>query len=77
MVAKVVDYVVGVDTHRDEHTLALVEAATGTVIAQRAVAANGAAATHRRFDSLSSRLTPAASGRSRAPVITVLGLPVI
>jgi transposase len=41
MVAKVVDYVVGVDTHRDEHTLALVEAATGTVIAQSAVAANG------------------------------------
>jgi transposase len=41
MVAKVVDYVVGVDTHRDEHTLALVEAATGAVLGQTAVAANG------------------------------------
>jgi transposase len=41
MVAEVVDYVVGVDTHRDEHTLALIEAATGAVLAQRAVAANG------------------------------------
>jgi len=41
MVAEVVDYVVGVDTHRDEHTLALVEAATGAVLAQRTVASNG------------------------------------
>lgn len=41
MVTKLVDYVVGVDTHRDEHTLALVEAATGAVVAQRAVAAKG------------------------------------
>jgi transposase len=41
MVAEVVDYVVGVDTHRDEHTLALVEAASGAVLAQRAVASNG------------------------------------
>ena len=41
MVAEVVDYVVGVDTHRDEHTLALVEAASGAVLAQRTVASNG------------------------------------
>jgi transposase len=41
MVAEVVDYVVGVDTHRDGHTLALVEAASGAVLAQRAVASNG------------------------------------
>ena len=41
MVAEVVDYVLGVDTHRDEHTLALIEAASGTVLAQRAVAADG------------------------------------
>src|SRR6266571_1075414 len=41
MVAEVVDYVVGVDTHRDEHTLALVEATTGAVLAQRTVASNG------------------------------------
>ena|SRR5437763_3086967 len=41
MVAELVDYVVGVDTHRDEHTLALVEAATGAVVAQRTIASNG------------------------------------
>lgn len=40
MVAELVDYVVGVDTHRDEHTLALVEAATGAVLAVRTVSAN-------------------------------------
>jgi transposase len=41
MVADELDYVVGVDTHRDEHTLALVEAASGAVLAQRRVASNG------------------------------------
>jgi len=41
MVADELDYVVGVDTHRDEHTLALVEAATGAVLAQQTVASNG------------------------------------
>ena len=40
MVTEVVDYVVGVDTHRDEHTLALVEATSGAVLAQRTVATN-------------------------------------
>ena len=34
-----VDYVVGVDTHRDEHVLAVVVASTGAVVAQRSVAA--------------------------------------
>jgi transposase len=41
MVADELDYVVGVDTHRDEHTLALVEAASGAVLAQRTVVSNG------------------------------------
>jgi transposase len=41
MVAEMVDYVVGVDTHRDEHTLALVEAATEALLARRTVASNG------------------------------------
>ncbi len=40
MVADELDYVVGVDTHQDEHTLALVEAATGAVLAQQTVASN-------------------------------------
>lgn len=39
MVADEVDYVVGVDTHRDEHVLAVVAAPTGAVVAQRSVPA--------------------------------------
>jgi transposase len=39
MLADQVDYVVGVDTHRDEHVLAVVVAPTGAVLAQRSVAA--------------------------------------
>ena len=39
MLADRVDYVVGVDTHRDEHVLAVVVASTGAVVAQRSVAA--------------------------------------
>ena len=37
MVADQLDYVVGVDTHRDEHTLAVVEARSGALVAQRTV----------------------------------------
>jgi transposase len=41
MLADQVDYVVGVDMHRDEHRLALVVAATGVVVGQRSVRASG------------------------------------
>jgi transposase len=37
MLAEQVDYVVGVDTHRDQHTLAVVAAPTGTLLAQTTV----------------------------------------
>jgi len=37
MLAEQVDYVIGVDTHRDQHTLAIVAAPTGAVVAQTAV----------------------------------------
>lgn len=40
MVADELDYVVGVDPHRDRHVLAVVVAPTGAVVARRAVAAN-------------------------------------
>jgi transposase len=40
MVADELDYVVGVDTHRDEHVLAVVAAPLGTVVAQRTLAAS-------------------------------------
>jgi transposase len=40
MLADEVDYVVGVDTHRDEHVLAVVAAAAGAVVAGHAVRAS-------------------------------------
>ncbi len=40
MLADEVDYVVGVDTHRDQHVLAVVVASSGAVIAQRSVRSN-------------------------------------
>jgi len=39
MLADQVDYVVGVDTHRDEHVLAVVVAPTGAIVAQCSVRA--------------------------------------
>src|SRR5439155_7364898 len=41
MLADEVDYVVGVDPHRDQHALAVVGTRTGGVVAQRSVVANG------------------------------------
>jgi transposase len=40
MLADELDYVVGVDTHRDEHVLAVVVAPTGGVVARRSVKAS-------------------------------------
>jgi transposase len=40
MLADEVDYVVGVDTHRDQHVLAVVVAPAGAVVAQQSVAAS-------------------------------------
>jgi transposase len=37
MLAEQVDYVIGVDTHRDQHTLAVVTAPTGALVAQQSV----------------------------------------
>jgi hypothetical protein len=41
MLADEVDYVIGVDTHRDQHVLAVVVAPTGAVVAQHSVRADG------------------------------------
>src|SRR5215218_8941062 len=41
MLADELDYVVGVDTHRDQHALAIVDAHTGALIAQTTTAARG------------------------------------
>jgi transposase len=40
MLADVLDYVVGVDTHRDEHALVAVAAPAGAVVARQAASAN-------------------------------------
>ena len=40
MLADELDYVLGVDTHRDQHVLAVVAAPTGALIAQRSVPTN-------------------------------------
>jgi transposase len=40
MVAETVVYMVGVDTHQDEHSLALVEASSGALVAERSVASS-------------------------------------
>jgi transposase len=40
MLADRLDYVIGVDTHRDQHALAVVDAGTGAVLAQTVAAAN-------------------------------------
>ena len=37
MLAEKVDYVIGVDTHRDQHALAVVVAPTGAAVARHAV----------------------------------------
>src|SRR5262245_6276615 len=42
MLADKVDYVIGVDTHRDQHTLAVVVAPTGAGLAQTVVPASAA-----------------------------------
>jgi transposase len=41
MLADELDYVIGADTHRDAHALAVVAAASGGVLAQRQIEANG------------------------------------
>jgi hypothetical protein len=47
MLADELDYVVGVDTHRDEHVLAVVAAPAGAVVARQAVPSSTAASTTR------------------------------
>ena len=40
MVADELDYVIGVDTHLDEHVLAIIAAPSGAVVAQRSIEAS-------------------------------------
>src|SRR6266542_3652735 len=49
MVADQLDFVVGVDTHLDEHVLAIVAVPSGALVAQRAVSASARYAAALRF----------------------------
>ena len=62
MLADEVDYVIGVDTHRDEHVLAVVVASTGAVVAQRSVRSDGARLCARRLRSRRARARRACLG---------------
>jgi hypothetical protein len=75
MLADELDYVVGVDTHRDRHAVAVVEARTGAVIAETTAAANARGYAVASASHIGTR--PAIDcGRSRAPATTAPGLPV-
>jgi len=70
MVADEVDYVLGVDTHRDEHVLAVVVPPAGAVVAQRTVSTNGRGYGQAlRF--AQQYANGAVSGRLEVPVTTV------
>jgi len=70
MVADELDYVIGVDTHRDEHMLAAVIAPTGAVVAGEAVRAD--ARGYRATLRFAARYAAGrrAFGRSRAAAAT-------
>jgi len=69
MVADEVDYVLGVDTHRDKHMLAAVTAPTGAVVAGEEVSADARAIARHSVSRHAAR--PAgACGRSRAAAAT-------
>lgn len=64
-----VEFVVGVDTHRDSHTAAIVSATTGGVVDQLTVATD--ASGYRELQDFADRHAPAGGcGRSRAPAVT-------
>ena len=70
MLADEVDYVVGVDTHRDQHVLAVVVAPTGAVVAQTIGARRPRAATRTRsrFAERSRAAASRLGGRGRRPL---------
>ena len=65
MLADTVELVIGVDTHKQTHTAAVVTATTGAVLAQATVAATRPATASCWHWPTSSQAS--ASGRSKAP----------
>jgi hypothetical protein len=72
MLADELDFVVGVDSHRDWHTLAVVEVRNGVVVHEARARATGVV-TQKRCASQSSMLWGAARSRLRARAPTVPG----
>jgi hypothetical protein len=69
MLADELDYVIGVDTHLDEHVLAIVAAPSGAVVARRSIQASARGyAAALRFAADEAKAP--ASGRSRAQAAT-------
>ena len=74
MLADELDYVIGVDTHRDEHVVAVVTAPAGAVVARRVIGADGVAM-GKRSGSPSGWRRAGGRGRSRAVAATALVWP--
>ena len=70
MLAEQVDYVIGVDTHRDAHTAAIVDASTGAVVAQTTMRGRRVGLSSGCCASPTTRAAAVGSGRSRAPAAT-------
>jgi hypothetical protein len=68
MLADQLDYVVGVDPHRDSHALAVVDVVSGAVVFEANIARRAATATRRRSGSLRSTRRVGVRSRSKAPV---------
>jgi hypothetical protein len=66
MLAEQVDYVVGVETHRDQHAVAIVDAHTGAVIAQTTTAASARGYADAVRVIWTVRLRPTSSGATAA-----------
>ena len=66
MLADELDYVIGVDTHRDEHVLAVVTAPAGAVVARRAIGADGRGYREALRFAERGRARAGGRGRSRA-----------
>jgi hypothetical protein len=73
VLADELDYVVGVDTHRDQHTLAVVAAPSGGVVAECSVRASAHAVTRKRFALPTGTRLACVFGRLKVLVITALG----
>ena len=67
MLADQLDYIVGVDPHRDSHALAIVEVVSGVVVFESTVAANSDGYARGAWSSPSGTRQVGARSRSKVP----------